>query len=436
MITTAVTFSFDNTPEGLRLNQVLQGSVPIPVRPHDAVSGMDTILRILQETNQKAYADAASLDRFEVTLLPHPISKNLGLKIEGKYLQINIAKLKAETSAVLLSSLPLSSRNLLLQIPDAPPQPPIPDRMSREEEDRLSTEQTEAYIKLLEQAGIPLPGQEENVAEKAKQAVTPKPSIIMPPSQPEVFYYEKLTLPPAAKKCSGCVLLDREPPKADLSPATAPVAVAASPVLPAASSQTVEQKDRRESAAAKPAQTNSIVSQESDQAERVIKSLMKTQFISTNIQRSAESKEEVFSDYLMERIFGRIESAAMNNETGAFTLTFAEEQKISLKNLPKGKSQAVLGALKPAVGKTLHVAKEVKGKFNYLDEGRPSFEDGSLTIQWQRMWLNFTAHLTGIFTQDQDPELLIVAGKIAFLTEKRAIRAQDFVDFLECNMPK
>jgi hypothetical protein len=163
---------------------------------------------------------------------------------------------------------------------------------------------------------------------------------------------------------------------------------------------------------------------------------MKTQFISTNIQRSAESKEEVFSDYLMERIFGRIESAAMNNETGAFTLTFAEEQKISLKNLPKGKSQAVLGALKPAVGKTLHVAKEVKGKFNYLDEGRPSFEDGSLTIQWQRMWLNFTAHLTGIFTQDQDPELLIVAGKIAFLTEKRAIRAQDFVDFLECNMPK
>jgi hypothetical protein len=422
MITTTVTFSFDNTPEGLRFNQVLQGSAPITVRPHDAVSGMDTILRRLQETDPKAYIDVARLDRFEVTLLADPISKNLGLKIEGKYLKINIAKLMAGTRADLLSSLPLSSRNLLLQKPDAPPQPPIPDRMSREEEDRLSTEQTQAYIKLLEQAGIPLPGQEEDVAEKAKQAVSPKPSIIMPPSQPEVFHYEKLTLSPAAKKSSGCVLLDCEPSKVDLAPT--PVAVAASPVLP----QTVEQNVAA-------FQTSPPLSQQSDQAEVLIKSLMAVQFCSTYIKRGAESEEELFGNYLMNRIFGKLESAKINMDTSEFTLTFVEEQKIPLKNLPKGNPQATLDALKLAVGTTLHIAKEVKGKFN---ENKLNFNDGALTIQWRLLFKNFTAHLIGIDTQN--PEWLMFTGKMSILGKEKtalhAIRAQDFVYFLECNLPK
>lgn len=73
-----------------------------PIQSTRALAGMNIILKRLSELNQAAYNSTRNLDEFTVTLTPIPGSKDHGLQISGKKLEVNIAKLKPETRAHFL----------------------------------------------------------------------------------------------------------------------------------------------------------------------------------------------------------------------------------------------------------------------------------------------------------------------------------------------
>ncbi len=166
-----------------------------------------------------------------------------------------------------------------------------------------------------------------------------------------------------------------------------------------------------------------------EQMPVIIAALMEGQFPDTKIQRSAESEGEFFGDYLMHRVFGKIDSCHFDLATHKFTLNFSQKKDIRLAKLPEGKSPEQLAALKILHGSTLSIAKQVKGQFN-IKEGKLTFEPGCLKLNWS--WSS--AELLGIF-QGQGNEV-IMQIKYLKIPQQGPVPAQDFVDIIECNLPK
>ena len=137
--------------------------------------------------------------------------------------------------------------------------------------------------------------------------------------------------------------------------------------------------------------------------------------------------DKSFGKYLLEKVFGKATSYEFIHETLEFTLKFATPEQIHLKNLPQGKSSETETRLKPALGCTLYLAQEVKGKFD-VEKREISFTSGSLTLGWMGFW----ASLRSISENGNN--------EVAFTsftgTGCRTLPAQDAVDFFECNLPK
>jgi hypothetical protein len=73
-----------------------------PIQSTQALAGINIILKTISEVNQRAYDTTRNLDEFTVTVTPIPGSKDHGLQISGKNIEINIAKLKPQTQAHFL----------------------------------------------------------------------------------------------------------------------------------------------------------------------------------------------------------------------------------------------------------------------------------------------------------------------------------------------
>jgi hypothetical protein len=150
-----------------------------------------------------------------------------------------------------------------------------------------------------------------------------------------------------------------------------------------------------------------------------------------------------FGNFLFKRIFpmNDLQSCEIDMTTGRFKLTFANEKTIPLTKLPESITENTKNNLKLAVGTTLHIGKELKGKINFesLANGKKDyleFDEGSLTIQWEKLFKTWTAHLLGIRVTHGYSEWLTFKGKFMGKTAERNIRIQDFVDFIECNITK
>jgi hypothetical protein len=174
---------------------------------------------------------------------------------------------------------------------------------------------------------------------------------------------------------------------------------------------------------------------ESKRAEATIISLLRSQFQSSEVQKNAQEEAKPFGLYLFDDVFSKdqLQSCEMDETTGRFKLTFTKENHIPLTGFPKDMSEATKNKLKPALNTTLHIAKELKGIFDY-DTGTLELDEGLLTIQWKTWGVRCTAHLLNIKTNPQNAQYLTFKGKFMGMTEDRHILAQDFVNFLECNI--
>lgn len=159
---------------------------------------------------------------------------------------------------------------------------------------------------------------------------------------------------------------------------------------------------------------------------------MRDRFPDTMIKRSNGS-EQPFGFYLMDRLFGKATSCNYNSKTKEFTLVFAEERSFNLTKIPEGKSAESLKGLNQLKDSILKMPIQVKGTFDPV-KNRINFEPGSLTITWSKARVIKWAQLLGIFeTQD---ETITMQIKTLKGEDFPFILAQDFVDFVECNLPK
>ncbi len=148
---------------------------------------------------------------------------------------------------------------------------------------------------------------------------------------------------------------------------------------------------------------------------------------------------KLFGAYLILRVLGKAESCHFDPITGDFTLTFADERKILLSNLPKELSENGSKKLQISQGHTLHIAKQVKGTIK--SDGGITFVDGSLTIQGKKFWFPFKAHLIEInnhpemSTNHNFGNVLMFKGKMG-VSKTESLLAQDFVNLVEANFPK
>lgn len=278
---------------------------------------------------------------------------------------------------------------------------------------------------------------DKNLSSSLKNAEPPIPES---PSAP--LEYEKLQLPSSTRpKHRGCVILEQEAIKT-----SAPV-----PAITAALQETPPTKeedeftilDRRKTeppvaaAAAEPIPTPPQFSA-AERQRKDLEFLFLMQFSPTETPDPSS-----FGYYLLNKIFPMhdLQSCEIDMTTGRFKLTFAKEKTIPLTKLPEGKTETTINNLKHAVGTTLHIGKELKGKINIesITKGEKdylNFDEGSLTIQWTKWKVPFTCHLLGIQLHPQYSEWLVFKGKFMGKTADRNIRTQDFIDFIECNIAK
>jgi len=155
----------------------------------------------------------------------------------------------------------------------------------------------------------------------------------------------------------------------------------------------------------------------------IIASMMQAQFSNTQIDHSAA----YFGNYLMDRVFGEAVSCNFDMTTGDFTLNFAEKKDIKLEYFPKNQSIKQMIIFNQLSGATLSIAKQVKGSFK---NGKLIFDSGCLTLNW---WVT-SATLLGI--SEGKNNKLIIQGIYLGIDSQGPFSAQDFVDIIECNLPK
>lgn len=290
----------------------------------------------------------------------------------------------------------------------------------------------------------------------------PQPlEMVYPHDQPS---YQKLIPLPNGSKTKNSILIDPKPivikkdqlkkerekdlPPLKILPEPAPIE---KPILPAAKAseeedgfEIVDSSQPEAPAAAQKKEAAQIEDEmlykampltESKRAEATIISLLRSQFQSSEVQKNAQEEAKPFGLYLFDDVFSKdqLQSCEMDETTGRFKLTFAKENHIPLTGFPKDMSEATKNKLKPALNTTLHIAKELKGFFDY-DTGTLELDEGLLTIQWKTWGVRCTAHLLNIKTNPQNAQYLTFKGKFMGMTEDRHILAQDFVNFLECNI--
>lgn len=213
-----------------------------------------------------------------------------------------------------------------------------------------------------------------------------------------------------------------EPPKETIQPPKLdPVEVIAQPFIPVATSSTP--------IAAKTSTREESTEQEDPSIGILID--MHQRFINTLIWLS-ETSGKSFGTYLMERLFGKAVSHEYEKETGDFTITFAEEQKFNLTKLPEKVSAQTKKDLTQLLNSILTLPKKVKGKFS---ENKVSFEPGSLTISWPNGWISTEAQLLEIY-EAQNGRITMRVKYGIIPARYTSVLAQDFANFVECNLPK
>jgi hypothetical protein len=192
--------------------------------------------------------------------------------------------------------------------------------------------------------------------------------------------------------------------------------------------------------------------------EQLLFANMQAQFTGTVVQRSVESNEELFGSYLMNRLFENMDSGQLGGTMQEeFTLNFAQKRDIQLNKLPKGKSAEELATLQQ-LNATLNIAEQVKGKF---EDKKVIFQPGCLSLNLtcslqqlsdilQKMFgfdlpklvlwgagslsKNITLNVLDI-SEDQNRKVKMQVGNSLFQREI-SVSAQEFVDLIECNLPK
>jgi hypothetical protein len=436
--------------EGLKLRKTQS------IQSTRAIAGMEAVFKSLREINAEAYGKVRSLDEFTVTLTPLPGSENYSLQIRSNKLQINIGKLKPETKAPFLASLETQSLSKTISGPnpalsldpdtissmgppssflkdllvpwtmivstfrkwvnsflklfskDRPAKPDIVEKPSEKEvpspsktnlslpvepastdvfydlEDP-STHKNTLDIDQKKEARIQR--RIEKAKKTAKQAPVPKPVarspspaavFTIPDLPPEVLHYEKL-VPLSDEqlqaKPARSILLESSP----------------SEIKAADAAQEDEDFVALGGAGTPPPSDPIINAPSKPPLEIALRSLFLAQFSSTEVQ--SRSAKQLFGFYLLDQVFPPIQSCEMDLTTGRFKLTFVQEKQIPLTELPSGKSEQTLKKLSLAKGTTLHIAKELTGRFK-SDEGKLEFDEGALTIQWKKWAIRCTTALT------------------------------------------
>jgi len=140
-----------------------------------------------------------------------------------------------------------------------------------------------------------------------------------------------------------------------------------------------------------------------------------------------------FSGYFYERVFMQNNpiDQGYNSQTREFTLKFQEEKKVKFTKMPPGKSLEVQNLLKQVMGKTLVIAKEVKGKLD-IEGNSIEFSSGSLKAPLR---FGMTAQLSKIGIDPlKDPSALRLTGSFLGKEGTVKINVQDFVDLFEANL--
>lgn len=141
-----------------------------------------------------------------------------------------------------------------------------------------------------------------------------------------------------------------------------------------------------------------------------------------------------FASYLFEVLFSRGESQSetYDKSTGSFTLTFKEENRLPLTQLPEVTDLETLKNLELAKGTDLVIAKVVKGKL-VPKSTKIEFEPGSFQVRWKVWGVPVKAELLSIEANEWNENIRI---KVRFqsLEGERDICVQDFVNMIEVNL--
>lgn len=159
---------------------------------------------------------------------------------------------------------------------------------------------------------------------------------------------------------------------------------------------------------------------------------MNERFVNTMI-RLSQNIQQNFGDYMMSRLFVQATSYSYDENTNEFKMVFDKERSFNLTNLPENISAESREDLKNLQNSVLKLAKEIKGKFN--KDRSISFEPGALTIEWPKGWTSTKAQLLSMYESQGDTVTLgIKYGYLPYALTSPL--AQDFVEFVDCNLPK
>lgn len=157
-------------------------------------------------------------------------------------------------------------------------------------------------------------------------------------------------------------------------------------------------------------------------------------FFTTHVQRTKEIGHD-FGTYLMFRLFEGAKSYDYNKQTGEFTMTFDQPRTFNLTKLPKEVSDQARQGLEQLQNSVLSIPKKIKGKFV---GSTVTFEPGALTISWPKSWTGADAQLLEIYEAQNGRIAMVISYGISKARKSIPIcvTAQDFTNFVECNISK
>lgn len=385
MTTRTITFHFDKSPGSLDLRflEAHEGVSLIPVNREEISYAVSYIFdRIIARDKALNNAPILSLSAFAVTLSINPQSAQPSLDIDPMKpdeVPITVEKLKKETAELFFKAMKGS-------------RPAASPAASPEDKARDKAEKLRLELENEPKPDSPLPSLSKRLPELEEiEPLSPEDFAPAPQSDLDVKYVE---IPAAAAVSQESTSINE---------GTSAVAIAP------------PRKPRTQQ----------------EMALETLSSLMHAQFFYTETKRTQKPNGEPFGLYLMDRFFGKAKSVSYDVQTQNFILNFETEQKIKLAKLPEGKSSEALATLSKLLDATLFIPKTVKGKFN-IDEGQLSFQRGSLRLDWT--WTS--AQLLGILEGQERDNTIIMQITYLKIPQEGPVNAQDFVDMIECNLPK
>jgi hypothetical protein len=376
-MTADITFYFDKKPGTLAItfNEARLGSTLVEASAKDVSSGVSGVFGKLIESNKAKYeGPLLQLRTFSFTLENNPHLEKRSIKIEAAdySYSLTLTKVSEKTATLFMGSIP---QNLGIS------------SISPAEQAQLEAEKLRREV---------LDEEEEDRVLAKKQL-----QLVAPPEKP----VEAAGVPTAPQDDFELDFVHVDKPAA-------------------ASSGSKENISVDEKIVAVPPKSSQ------EKALENLRSQMNEQFNVAVIKRSEQATYESFGLYLMDQIFRKAKSHDYKMETGKFTITFAEEQTFNLTKIPKDKSAGSLIALNQLKDSILTMSKEIKGEFK---ENKVVFEPESLTLTWPNAWLIKWAELQDVFETQGATITMHIKTRIGHILA--SIPAQDFVDFVEYNLP-